>query len=105
MSRSPAGIRLRVLFTGLAANAVRWCIPWLKNCLSIQLLQIHQHGLVRLRQGTRRGSEARASEQRVMHSPIAPLIRQHLENPRRFSLHQLRYDLTRDRLDPPFALA
>ena len=32
MSRSPAGIRLQVLFTGLAANAVRWCIPWLKNC-------------------------------------------------------------------------
>jgi len=32
MSRSPAGIRLQVLFTGLAANAVRWCVPWLKNC-------------------------------------------------------------------------
>jgi len=31
-SRSPAGIRLQVLFTGLAANAVRWCVPWLKNC-------------------------------------------------------------------------
>ncbi len=32
MSRSPAGIRLQVLFTGLAANAVRWCQPWLKTC-------------------------------------------------------------------------
>lgn len=34
MSRSPAGIRLQVLFTGLAANAVRWCVPWLKSCAS-----------------------------------------------------------------------
>ncbi len=34
MSRSPAGIRLQVLFTGLAANAVRWCVPWLKLCAS-----------------------------------------------------------------------
>ena len=33
MSRSPAGIRLQVLFTGLAANAVRWCGPWLKRCV------------------------------------------------------------------------
>jgi uncharacterized coiled-coil protein SlyX len=32
MSRSSAGIRLQVLFTGLAANAVRWCVPWLKSC-------------------------------------------------------------------------
>lgn len=32
MSRSPAGIRLQVLFTGLAANVVRWCQPWLKAC-------------------------------------------------------------------------
>jgi hypothetical protein len=32
MSRSPAGIRLQVLFTGLAANVVRWCQPWLKTC-------------------------------------------------------------------------
>jgi len=34
MSRSPAGIHLQVLFTGLAANAVRWCVPWLKACAS-----------------------------------------------------------------------
>lgn len=32
MSRSPAGIRLQVLFSGLAANVVRWCQPWLKTC-------------------------------------------------------------------------
>ena len=32
MSRSLAGIRLQVLFTGLAANVVRWCRPWLKSC-------------------------------------------------------------------------
>lgn len=32
MSRSSAGIRLQVLFTGLAANVVRWCQPWLKRC-------------------------------------------------------------------------
>lgn len=32
MSRSLAGIRLQVLFTGLAANVARWCRPWLKNC-------------------------------------------------------------------------
>jgi hypothetical protein len=32
MSRSLAGIRLQVLFTGLAANTVRWCGPWLKAC-------------------------------------------------------------------------
>jgi hypothetical protein len=32
MSRSPAGIQLQVLFTGLAANMVRWCVPWLKEC-------------------------------------------------------------------------
>jgi hypothetical protein len=32
MSRSLAGIQLQVLFTGLAANVVRWCIPWLQSC-------------------------------------------------------------------------
>jgi len=32
MSRSRAGIRLQVLFTGLAANTVRWCVPWLTRC-------------------------------------------------------------------------
>ncbi|HET7091186.1 MAG TPA: hypothetical protein VFL17_21335 [Anaerolineae bacterium] len=32
MSRSLAGIRLQVLFTGLAANVVRWCVPWLYRC-------------------------------------------------------------------------
>jgi hypothetical protein len=32
LSHSPAGIRLQVLFTGLAASVVRWCRPWLKDC-------------------------------------------------------------------------
>ena len=32
MSRSVAGIQIQVLFTGLAANVVRWCIPWLRSC-------------------------------------------------------------------------
>ncbi len=32
MSHSVAGIRLQVMFTGLAANVVRWCRPWLQNC-------------------------------------------------------------------------
>ena len=32
MSRSLAGIRLQVLFTGLAANVARWCVPWLHRC-------------------------------------------------------------------------
>jgi hypothetical protein len=42
MSRSPSGIRLQVLFTGLAANLVRWCVPWLKKCAthsSIRLIR------------------------------------------------------------------
>ena len=32
MNRSLAGIRIQVLFTGLAANVVRWCRPWLESC-------------------------------------------------------------------------
>ncbi len=32
MSHTLPGIQIQVLFTGLAANAVRWCIPWLKDC-------------------------------------------------------------------------
>jgi hypothetical protein len=32
MSRSPAGIRLQVLFASLAANAVHWSVPWLRSC-------------------------------------------------------------------------
>jgi hypothetical protein len=35
MSRGPAGIRLQVLFTGLAANVVRWCRPWLTDCAAM----------------------------------------------------------------------
>jgi hypothetical protein len=32
MSRSAAGMQLQVVFTGLAANAIRWCRPWLRDC-------------------------------------------------------------------------
>ncbi|MCC7362537.1 MAG: hypothetical protein IT317_23855, partial [Anaerolineales bacterium] len=34
VSHSPAGIRLQVIFTGLAANVVRWCRPWLQTCVT-----------------------------------------------------------------------
>lgn len=34
MSHSLAGIQLQVLFTGLAANVLRWCRPWLMNCVA-----------------------------------------------------------------------
>ena len=32
MTRSLYGIQLQVLFTGFAANAVRWAMPWLNTC-------------------------------------------------------------------------
>ena len=32
MSRSSAGIRLQVMFAGLAANVVHWSMPWLRTC-------------------------------------------------------------------------
>jgi len=32
MTRRLPGIQLQVLFTGLAANVVRWATPWLKEC-------------------------------------------------------------------------
>ena len=32
MSRSPAGIRIQVLFASLAANVVHWSVPWLRSC-------------------------------------------------------------------------
>jgi hypothetical protein len=32
MSRSAAGMQLQVMFTGLAANVIRWCRPWLRDC-------------------------------------------------------------------------
>lgn len=34
MTRSHAGIQLQVLFAGVAANAVRWAMPWLRACAS-----------------------------------------------------------------------
>jgi len=53
MSHSPAGIRLQVVFTGLAANVVRWCRPWLQTCAAeptptvIRMLKSTKH-LVRV---------------------------------------------------------
>jgi len=32
MTRAPAGLKIQVILTGLAANCVRWCQPWLKAC-------------------------------------------------------------------------
>jgi hypothetical protein len=32
MSRSAAGLQLQVALAGLAANAIRWCRPWLREC-------------------------------------------------------------------------
>jgi hypothetical protein len=32
MSHSSAGIRIQVLFASLAANVVRWSVPWLRTC-------------------------------------------------------------------------
>jgi hypothetical protein len=32
ISRSPAGIRIQVLFASLAANTVHWSVPWLRSC-------------------------------------------------------------------------
>jgi hypothetical protein len=49
MSHSPAGIQLQVLLTGLAANVVRWCRPWLTDCAAeptpklIRLLNSPKH--------------------------------------------------------------
>jgi hypothetical protein len=42
MSRSWAGIRLQVLFTGLAANVVHWCPAWLKSCAASVTPQLNQ---------------------------------------------------------------
>lgn len=40
MSHSAAGIRLQVAFTGLAANVVRWCRPWLQTCVAEPTLAV-----------------------------------------------------------------
>ena len=34
MSHSLSGIQIQVLFAGLAANSVRWCMPWLRSCVA-----------------------------------------------------------------------
>jgi len=35
MTRSAAGIQLQVLFAGVAANSVRWAVPWLHTCATV----------------------------------------------------------------------
>lgn len=42
MTRSPYGIQLQVLFTGLAANAVRWAMPWLHTCAKATTTKFEQ---------------------------------------------------------------
>jgi hypothetical protein len=34
MSHALPGIQIQVLFAGLAANSVRWCMPWLRTCVA-----------------------------------------------------------------------
>jgi hypothetical protein len=34
MSRALPGIQIQVLFAGLAANSVRWSLPWLQTCVA-----------------------------------------------------------------------
>jgi hypothetical protein len=42
MSRSLAGIQIQVLFTGLGANLVRWCVPWLRACTAEQTVPLNK---------------------------------------------------------------
>jgi hypothetical protein len=42
MTRSLYGIQLQVLFTGLAANAVRWAMPWLNTCTKTTTTKFEQ---------------------------------------------------------------
>jgi hypothetical protein len=42
MTRSRAGIQLQVLFAGVAANAVRWAMPWLRACASAVTPRLEQ---------------------------------------------------------------
>ncbi len=34
MSHTLPGIQIQVLLAGLAANSVRWCMPWLRSCVA-----------------------------------------------------------------------
>ena len=34
MSHALPGVQIQVLFAGLAANSVRWCLPWLHTCVA-----------------------------------------------------------------------
>lgn len=42
MSRSPAGMQLQVVLTGLAANAIRWCRPWLQECAAAPTARVNR---------------------------------------------------------------
>ena len=42
MTRSLYGIQLQVLFTGLAANVVRWAMPWLHTCAETTTTKFEQ---------------------------------------------------------------
>ncbi len=42
MSHSLAGIQIQVLFAGLAANSVRWSMPWLRTCAAEDSPKIRQ---------------------------------------------------------------
>jgi hypothetical protein len=42
LSHSLAGIQIQVLFAGLAANSVRWSMPWLRTCVAEDSPKIRQ---------------------------------------------------------------
>jgi hypothetical protein len=42
MSHSLPGIQIQVLFAGLAANTVRWCMPWIRTCVTQGTPKIQQ---------------------------------------------------------------
>jgi hypothetical protein len=82
MSRSLAGIQLQVLFTGLAANVVRWCTPWLQSCAPtaspkfLRMLSSPKH-LVRMAANTDalvQQAPQGTTLQFAPHSPLAGLI-------------------------------
>lgn len=82
MSRSLAGIQLQVLFTGLAANVVRWCIPWLHSCAPtphakfLQTLSSPKH-LIHMAANTDAWVQQAAhgtTLQFAPHSPLAGLV-------------------------------
>ena len=42
MSHALSGIQVQVLFAGLAANSVRWCMPWLHSCVAESTAKINR---------------------------------------------------------------